>query len=74
MPIINQPESAILCISGLHKEPVVLTDDEGNDTIAIRSMQHFTLGFDHRLIDGADACQFMLELKRVLEHWDQEIG
>jgi len=73
-PIINQPESAILCISGLKKEPVVLTDAEGNDTIAIRSMQHFTLGFDHRLIDGADACQFMLELKRVLETWDQEIG
>ena len=73
-PIINQPESAILCISGLKKEPVVLTDAEGDDTIAIRSMQHFTLGFDHRLIDGADACRFMLELKRVLESWDQEIG
>ena len=73
-PIINQPESAILCISGLKKEPVVLTDADGNDTIAIRSMQHFTLGFDHRLIDGADACKFMLELKRALENWNQEIG
>jgi 2-oxoglutarate dehydrogenase E2 component (dihydrolipoamide succinyltransferase) len=73
-PIINQPESAILCISGLNKEPVVLTDAEGNDTIAIRSMQHFTLGFDHRLIDGADACKFMVELKRMLESWDREIG
>ncbi len=73
-PIINQPESAILCISGLNKEPVVLTDAEGNDSIAIRSMQHFTLGFDHRLIDGADGCKFMLELKRVLEGWDREIG
>jgi 2-oxoglutarate dehydrogenase E2 component (dihydrolipoamide succinyltransferase) len=37
----------------------VLTDPEGNDTIAIRSMQHFTLSFDHRIIDGADACRFM---------------
>jgi pyruvate dehydrogenase E2 component (dihydrolipoamide acetyltransferase) len=73
-PIINQPESAILCISGLKKEPVVLTDAEGNDTIAIRSMQDFTLGFDHRLIDGADACKFMVELKRVLETWNREIG
>ena len=72
-PIINQPDSAILCISGLKKEPVVLTDAEGNDTLAIRSMQHFSLGFDHRLIDGADACKFMLELKRVLETWDQEL-
>jgi 2-oxoglutarate dehydrogenase E2 component (dihydrolipoamide succinyltransferase) len=73
-PIINQPESAILCISGLKKEAVVLTDADGNDTIAIRSMQHFTLGFDHRLIDGADACKFMVELKRVLESWNREIG
>jgi pyruvate dehydrogenase E2 component (dihydrolipoamide acetyltransferase) len=72
-PIINQPDSAILCISGLKKEPVVLTDAEGNDTIAIRSMQHYTLGFDHRLIDGADACRFMLEFKRILENWDREI-
>ena len=73
-PIINQPELAILGISGLGKEPVVLTDAEGNDTIAIRSMQHFTLGFDHRVIDGADACRFMLELKRALENWDGEIA
>jgi len=73
-PIINQPESAILCISGLKKEPAVVTDAQGNDTIAIRSMQHFTLGFDHRLIDGADACRFMLELKYGLEGWDQKIG
>jgi 2-oxoglutarate dehydrogenase E2 component (dihydrolipoamide succinyltransferase) len=73
-PIINQPESAILCISGLKKEPAVVTDAQGNDTIAIRSMQHFTLGFDHRLIDGADACRFMLELKRGLEGWEQETG
>ena len=73
-PIINQPESAILAISGLKKEAVVLTDAEGNDTIAIRSMQHFTLGFDHRTIDGADACRFMVELKKTLEGWDKEIG
>jgi pyruvate dehydrogenase E2 component (dihydrolipoamide acetyltransferase) len=73
-PIINQPESAILAISGLKKEAVVMTDSEGNDTIAIRSMQHFTLGFDHRTIDGADACRFMVELKKTLEGWDKEIG
>ena len=73
-PIINQPNSAILSISGLNKEPVVLADAEGNDTIAIRSMQHFCLGFDHRTIDGADACKFMAEFKRALEGWSQEIG
>jgi 2-oxoglutarate dehydrogenase E2 component (dihydrolipoamide succinyltransferase) len=73
-PILNQPESAILAIGGLRKEPVVLTDAEGNDTIAIRSMQHFCLGFDHRLIDGADAGRFMSEIKSALEAWDKPIG
>jgi 2-oxoglutarate dehydrogenase E2 component (dihydrolipoamide succinyltransferase) len=72
-PIINQPESAILAIGGLRKEPVVLTDPEGNDTIAIRSMQHFCLGFDHRTIDGADAGKFMAEFQRALEGWDKPI-
>ena len=50
------------------------TEAEGNDTIAIRSMQHFCLGFDHRTIDGADAGKFMGEFKRALEEWDKEIG
>jgi 2-oxoglutarate dehydrogenase E2 component (dihydrolipoamide succinyltransferase) len=73
-PIINQPESAILAIGGLSKEPVVLTDSEGNDMIAIRSVQYFCLGFDHRTIDGADAGKFMSEFKRALEGWDRQIG
>src|SRR5271157_2151032 len=73
-PIINQPESAILAIGGLRKEPVVMTDAEGHDTIAIRSVQHFCLGFDHRTIDGADAGKFMGAFKRALETWDKPIG
>ena len=73
-PIINHPDSAILAIGGLGKEPTVLTDAEGNDTIAIRSVQRFCLGFDHRLIDGADAGRFMTEFKKTLENWDSEIG
>jgi pyruvate dehydrogenase E2 component (dihydrolipoamide acetyltransferase) len=73
LPIINQPESAILAIGALKKEPVVLTDAEGNDTIAIRSMQYYCLGFDHRIIDGADAGKFMSEFKRQLETWDRPI-
>ena len=72
-PIINQPEAAILAIGGLRKEPAVLTDAEGNDTIAIRSTQYYCLGFDHRLIDGADSGKFMLEFKRVLETWDRPL-
>ena len=73
-PIINQPESAILAIGGLKKEPVVITDEEGSDAIAIRAMQSYCLGFDHRLIDGADGGKFMSLFKRVLETWDREIG
>lgn len=72
-PVINPPESAILAIGGLRKEPVVLTDSEGNDTIAIRSVQYFCLGFDHRLIDGADAGRFMTEFKNTLENWNNPI-
>ena len=73
-PIINQPDSAILAIGGLKKEPVVMTDSEGNDTIAIRWTQNFCLGFDHRTIDGADAGKFMAEFKKALENWSGEIG
>jgi 2-oxoglutarate dehydrogenase E2 component (dihydrolipoamide succinyltransferase) len=73
-PIINQPESAILAIGGLKKEAVVLTDAEGNDTIGVRAMQSYCLGFDHRTIDGADGGKFMSVFKRVLEGWDREIG
>jgi pyruvate dehydrogenase E2 component (dihydrolipoamide acetyltransferase) len=72
VPIINQPESAILGCGALKKEPIVLPDADGNDTIAIRSVQHFCLGFDHRLIDGADAGKFMSEFKRLLEAWEWE--
>jgi 2-oxoglutarate dehydrogenase E2 component (dihydrolipoamide succinyltransferase) len=72
-PIINQPESAILAIGGLKKEPVVMTDAQGNDSIAIRWMQSFCLGFDHRTIDGADSGKFMSEFKKVLEGWERPI-
>jgi pyruvate dehydrogenase E2 component (dihydrolipoamide acetyltransferase) len=73
MPIINQPEAAILAIGGLGKEPAVITDAEGNDSIAIRSMQYFCLGMDHRIIDGADGGRFMSEFKKTLESWSGEI-
>ncbi len=73
-PIINQPESAILGVGGLFKEPTVLTDKDGNDSIAVRSIIRLTLGFDHRIIDGADAGKFMAEVKKYLENWSEEIG
>jgi pyruvate dehydrogenase E2 component (dihydrolipoamide acetyltransferase) len=73
-PIINQPQSAILGIGGLNKEAEVITDKDGQDSIAIRSIQRFTLGFDHRIVDGADAGKFMSDFKAYLENWNEDIG
>ena len=73
-PIIAQPQSAILGIGGLNKEPMVLTDKDGNDSIAVRSIQRFTLGFDHRIIDGSDAGKFMTDFKNYLENWNEDLG
>jgi len=74
LPIINQPNSAIMGVGGITKQPLVVTDKEGNDSIAIRSVVHLTLGYDHRLIDGAVADQFMALVKKNLESWSEEIG
>jgi 2-oxoglutarate dehydrogenase E2 component (dihydrolipoamide succinyltransferase) len=73
-PIISQPQTAILGIGGLFKEPAVITAEDGTDSIAVRSVQRFTLGFDHRIIDGADAGKFMSEFKKTLENWSEDIG
>jgi pyruvate dehydrogenase E2 component (dihydrolipoamide acetyltransferase) len=74
LPIINQPNSAILGVGGITKVPLVVTDNDGNDSIAIRSVVHLTLGYDHRLIDGAVADQFMAFVKKNLENWSEEVG
>jgi pyruvate dehydrogenase E2 component (dihydrolipoamide acetyltransferase) len=74
LPIINQPNSAIMGVGGITKQPLVITDKEGSDSIAIRSVVHLTLGYDHRLIDGAVADQFMALVKKSLETWSEEIG
>lgn len=74
LPIINQPNSAILGVGGITKAPLVVTDNDGNDSIAIRSVVHLTLGYDHRLIDGAVADQFMAFVKKTLETWSEEVG
>ncbi len=74
LPIINQPNTAIMGVGGITKAPMVVTDDDGNDSIAIRSVVHLTLGYDHRLIDGAVADQFMAQVKKTLENWTEEIG
>jgi pyruvate dehydrogenase E2 component (dihydrolipoamide acetyltransferase) len=67
-PIINQPQVAILGVGTVDKTPVVI-----DDAIAIRSICHLSLSFDHRLIDGALADQFMTKVKQVLESWSEEV-
>jgi len=74
LPIINQPNVAILGVGGITKQPMVMTDKDGADSIAIRSVVHLTLGYDHRIIDGALADQFMLVVKKSLENWGEEVG
>jgi pyruvate dehydrogenase E2 component (dihydrolipoamide acetyltransferase) len=74
LPIINQPNSAIMGVGGITKMPLVVTDKDGNDSIAIRSVVHLTLGYDHRLIDGAVADQFMAMVKKTLENWNEDVG
>ena len=65
MPIINQPQVAILGVGNVEKRPVVV-----DDAIAIRPMAYLTLGYDHRVIDGAVADEFMSHVKKTLENWD----
>lgn len=66
-PIINQPQVAILGVGTIVKRPVVVTDAEGEDTIAIRQMMYLSLTYDHRLVDGADAGRFLQTVKARLE-------
>jgi pyruvate dehydrogenase E2 component (dihydrolipoyllysine-residue acetyltransferase) len=73
-PIIVQPQLAILGMGGIFKEPVVITDDDGNDSIAVRHIIRLVLGYDHRVIDGADADQFMVAVREYLETFDEDIG
>jgi 2-oxoglutarate dehydrogenase E2 component (dihydrolipoamide succinyltransferase) len=70
-PIISQPQVAILDVEALVKRPVVVTDENGQDQIAIRHMMNLCLSYDHRLVDGAYAAQFMKELRENLEGWDE---
>jgi 2-oxoglutarate dehydrogenase E2 component (dihydrolipoamide succinyltransferase) len=67
LPIINQPQIAILAVGAVEKRPAVV-----NDALAVQTMANLVLGFDHRIIDGAVADGFMSHVKHALEHWDPE--
>ncbi len=71
-PIIPHGSVGIIDTGALVKRPVVVTDEDGNDSIAIRSMMYLSISFDHRLVDGAYGAQFMQQVKRNLETWGVE--
>jgi 2-oxoglutarate dehydrogenase E2 component (dihydrolipoamide succinyltransferase) len=68
LPVINQPNVAILGIGAIQKRPMVI-----DDAIAVRSMVYLTLSYDHRVVDGAIAHQFVGKVKSYLEAWGEEI-
>jgi pyruvate dehydrogenase E2 component (dihydrolipoamide acetyltransferase) len=68
LPVINQPNVAILGIGAIQKRPMVL-----DDAIAIRSMVYLTLSYDHRVVDGAVAHRFVGQVKALLEAWSEEV-
>ena len=68
-PVINIPQVAILDTEAVVKRPVVVTDELGNDSIAIRHMTYLCMGWDHRALDGALAAQFLAALRKKLEAW-----
>ena len=70
-PIINQPNVGILGVGAIKKQPVVIESPQG-DAIAIRSMMMLSLGFDHRLIDGAGGSKFIERIRHYLETMDLE--
>ncbi|TDI50236.1 MAG: dihydrolipoyllysine-residue succinyltransferase [Acidobacteria bacterium] len=68
LPIINQPQVAILGLGGIKKRPVVI-----NDAIAIRSMMYLSMSYDHRVVDGAVADQFLAQIVQALENFDESL-
>src|SRR5262245_31491134 len=73
-PIIPQPQVAILGVGTIEKRPVVVTDENGQDALGIRTTGYLALSFDHRLIDGADADRFMATVKKTLETGEFDLG
>ncbi len=73
-PIIPQPQVAILGVGTIEKRPVVITDENGNDALGIRTVGYLALSFDHRLIDGADADRFLASVKKTLEKGEFDLG
>jgi 2-oxoglutarate dehydrogenase E2 component (dihydrolipoamide succinyltransferase) len=70
-PIINQPQVGIIDVEAIVKRPWVVSDEQGNDTIAIHPIMNLCISYDHRLVDGAYAAPFMRDIRTSLETWDE---
>jgi pyruvate dehydrogenase E2 component (dihydrolipoamide acetyltransferase) len=66
-PIVNQPQVAIMGVGGVEKRPVVVTDEFGNDALVARKRGFISLGYDHRIVNGADGDQFLARVKQIME-------
>ena len=75
-PVLNMPETAIMGVGTIVKRPVVMKGADGADVIAIRSMVYLSLSYDHRLVDGADASRFLMDVKKRLEEgaFESDLG
>ena len=75
-PVLNMPETAIMGVGTIVKRPVVMRGADGSDVIAIRSMVYLSLSYDHRLVDGADASRFLMDVKKRLEEgaFESDLG
>ncbi len=71
IPIINQPQVAILGVGTIEKRPKVVTGPDGTDSIAIRTMGMLTMSYDHRVVDGADADKFLADVKQMLQDFPE---
>ncbi|HVN50047.1 MAG TPA: 2-oxo acid dehydrogenase subunit E2, partial [Acidimicrobiales bacterium] len=76
IPVINQPQVAILSTDGVTRKPVVVIDSDGTEAIAIHSVGMLAMSWDHRAFDGAYAAAFLREVKTILEtrDWQAEIS
>jgi 2-oxoglutarate dehydrogenase E2 component (dihydrolipoamide succinyltransferase) len=72
IPIINQPQVAILGVGTIEKRPRVVTQEDGADAIAIRTMGMLTMSYDHRVVDGADADKFLADVKATLQNFPEQ--
>jgi pyruvate dehydrogenase E2 component (dihydrolipoamide acetyltransferase) len=74
LPILNQPQAAILAVGAIVKRPAVVEAADGSDSIAIRTIGTLAMSFDHRIVDGADADRFLADLRKTLEEFPEDAG